>query len=362
MSTQKVAIVCDWLVGGGAEKVVEQLHKLYPKAPVYTSYATDEWRKRLDHKVVTGPLQAWPFSKLRKFIPFLRIWWFSSLSLDNYNLVISSSGAEAKGLKVPENTIHIAYIHAPTHYYWSRYDEYLKRPGFGRLNRLARLGLKILIGPLRRWDYKAAQQPDHLIANSTHTSRAITQYYGRDSIVIHPPVDTERFRTKVPVERHGLVTAGRQVPYKRIDLAIAACTRLNLPLTVIGHGPEHTSLVKMAGPCITFVSDVNDKSLAHYFQSAEAFIFPGLEDFGITPVEALAAGTPVIAYNGGGALDFVNFGTGLFFEEQTVESLMEALKKFNPKSFSPEEIQKAATQFSAENFRRNIKQIINRID
>lgn len=188
----KVAIVHDWLVGGGAELVVEQLHELYPEAPIYTSYATREWRNRLDGMVRTGWLQ--PLGRLRKFIPLLRIWWFTHLDLSGYDLVISSSGAEAKGIKVPMGTIHINYCHAPTHYYWSRYDEYMRRPGFGKLDWLARIGLRLLVAPLRKWDYAAAQRPDHIIANSRHIQSEIKKYYDRDSKVIHPPVYLERFQ------------------------------------------------------------------------------------------------------------------------------------------------------------------------
>ena len=372
----RVAIVCDWLIGGGAEKVVLELHRMYPEAPIYTSYCAPEWREKLDHMVVTGPLQAWPFSRLRKFIPFLRIWWFQSLRFDDYDLVISSSGAEAKGIRTnpgkwqmangksdKKRPLHIAYIHAPTHYYWSRYEEYLKRPGFGRLDWLAQFGLRILVGPLRKWDYAAAQRPDYLIANSTHTQAAIKKYYGRGSMVVHPPVDTDHFgewqiANGKSAQRSGFVIAGRQTPYKRIDLAVAACTRLNLPLTVIGNGPEHAKLVRMAGPSIQFVTDADDGAIARYFQSAEAFIFPGIDDFGIVAVEAMAAGTPVIAYKAGGAQDFINDDTGMFFEEQTVSSLTESLQAFDSARYSSKNIQKVAEKFSAEKFRDNMTQAL----
>ena len=150
----KVAIVHDWLVGGGAERVVFELHNMFPEAPIYTSYCSDEWRAKLDGKVVTGWLQH--FGKFRKFLPVLRIWWFTHLKFSGYDLVISSSGAEAKGIRVPKNVVHVNYCHAPTHYYWSRYDEYVAHPGFGIFDPLARVGLKLLVGPLRRWDFRAA--------------------------------------------------------------------------------------------------------------------------------------------------------------------------------------------------------------
>jgi glycosyltransferase involved in cell wall biosynthesis len=364
MKTPKVAIVHDWLIGGGAEQVVLELHHIFPDAPIYTSYATPEWRERLDDKVVTGFLQHWPFSKLRKFIPPLRIWWFTHLDLREYDLVISSTGAEAKGVKTRENQIHVCYMHAPTHYYWSRYDQYLHHPGFGIFDPLARLGLKLLVGPLRKWDYKAAQRPNYIIANSTHTQSKIKEYYGRDSEVIFPPVDTERFkqRTENREPRTGFVITGRQTPYKRFDLAVAACTELNLPLAVIGSGPDHGKLKKMAGPTITFLGHVPHSDIPKQLASAQAFIFPGLDDFGIAPVEALASGTPVIAYKAGGALDYIQPGiTGEFFTEQTTESLVATLKSFDPKHFDSEIIQSNVRQFSTMAFQTKLSQILQKI-
>jgi glycosyltransferase involved in cell wall biosynthesis len=355
-----VAIVHDWLVGGGAEKVVEQLHQMYPEAPIYTSYCTAEWRKRLDNKVITGPLQMWPFSKLRKYIPFLRIWWFTSLKLDHFDLVISSSGAEAKGIKTHSSTIHVNYCHAPTHYYWSRYDEYLKHPGFGKFDGLARFGLKTLVGPLRRWDFKAAQRPDLMIANSTHTQQSIQKYYIRKSVVIHPPVDVERFGIKKSVKnRQNFVITGRHVPYKRFDLAIEACSKLNLPLTVLGSGPDTNRLKRLAEESITFLGRVDDETVVSTIASSKAFIFPGIDDFGIAPVEALAAGTPVVAYKAGGALDYVIPGrTGEFFDQQTVNSLVETLEQFKPSNYSSDDIRNFSKNFSNEEFRKNLTKVL----
>lgn len=350
----RVAIVHDWLYGGGAELVVEQLHKLYPNAPIYTSYCSKEWRKRLDNKVVTGYLQWWPFSKLRKFVPFLRILWFTHLDLGKYDLVISSSGAEAKGIKVPKKTLHINYCHAPTHYYWSRYEEYLERPGFGVFDPLARLGLRVLVAPLRKWDYKAAQRPDYIIANSTHIQSEIKKYYKRDSTVIFPPINTDRFlgHDHVVVKRRGFLISGRQVPYKRFDIAVQACTEQNLPLTVIGDGPDHARLRKMAGPSVNFLGRVSDEVLVEEFAAATALIFPGLDDFGITPLEAIAAGTPVIAFKGGGALDYVKPGvTGEFFGRQTADSLLHTLGTFKAPDYKKTILQRFAMDFSEEVFR-----------
>jgi glycosyltransferase involved in cell wall biosynthesis len=357
----KIAIVCDWLTGiGGAERVVLELHKLYPDAPIYTSQYDPQkidWFKDAD--VHTTWLQKLP-KGLKKFLPVLRAWTFSRLDLRDYDLVISSSGAEAKGIKkLKPGALHICYCHAPTHYYWSRYNEYLKNPGLGGLNFLARLGLKTLVAPMRRWDYKAAQNPDYLIANSTHIQAEIQKYYNRNSVIIAPPVDTGRFTQKNNKTRTGFVVVGRQTPYKKIDLAVAACTKLNLPLNVVGNGPDNAKLKHMAGPTITFDTNASDQDVANYLANAEACIFPGLDDFGITPVEAMAAGTPVIAYQAGGALDYVVEGkTGLFFANQTVNSLADVLQSFDPSKFNPKTIQQHAQTFSTTAFRQRMQEFI----
>jgi glycosyltransferase involved in cell wall biosynthesis len=356
---KKVAIVHDWLYGGGAEKVVLELHRLFPEAPIYTSYCSDEWRAKLDNKVVTGYLQRWPFNRLRKFIPFLRIKWFESLDLNQYDLVISSSGnGEAKGVRAGsmfhEGQIHICYCHTPVHFYWRHYDQYLATPGFGKLDPIVRFGLKLLVGPLRKWDLKASKRPDHYLANSTHIQADIKKYYDKPSTVIFPPVDISRFaNVDLTQPRHGFVTAGRQVPYKHYDIAIQACTQLNLPLTVIGSGADHERLVQLAGPSITFITgaEASDERVVAEMAKAQAFIFAAHDDFGITPIEALAAGTPVIAYHAGGALDYVEPGvTGEFFEEQSAESLAAVLQVFQPDAYNLAAIAHSAEKFSAEQF------------
>lgn len=365
----KVAIVCDWLLGtGGAERVVLELHHMYPEAPIYTSqynpdprvWYGDKWFSDAD--VRTTWLQALPKS-LKKFLPVLRALAFSRLDLDEYDLVVSASGAEAKFIKVRPGAKHIAYIHAPTHYYWSRYDEYLQSPGFGKFDWLARLGLKLLVGPMRRWDFKAAQRPKYLIANSNYTKEQVKKYYGRESEVINPPVDIERFKNsdKTAAERHGFVTSGRQTPYKRIDLAVKAATELNVPLVVIGNGPEHRKLKRAAGRSVTFLTQVSDEEMPNKFAQAKAFIFPGIDDFGIVAVEAMAAGTPIIAYHGGGALDYVDADTGVFFTEQALDSLAKAMADFGNKNFNHSKIISNASRFSTGNFRKNIEKYLNTI-
>ncbi len=303
----------------------------------------------------------------------LRIKWFESLDLSEYDLVISSSGnGEAKGVKAGSQykagTTHVCYCHSPTHFYWRHYNQYLAQPGLGAFNPLVRIALKLLVGPLRTWDLKASKRPDHYIANSNHIRDDIKHYYGRDSTVIHPPIDVGRFQAanQSAIDSHrtsrkGFVTIGRQQPYKRTDIIVEACTRLNLQLTVVGSGPDHEHLKSLAGPSVTFVtkSQANDAAVARYMQSAEAFVFAGFEDFGIAPVEAMAAGTPVIAYQAGGALDYVRPGiTGEFFAEQTVDSLVETLQNFKPHDYDHAAISRAANEFSAEEFTKKMNDFL----
>lgn len=358
----KVAIVCDWLTGiGGAERVVLELHKLYPEAPIYTSQYDPgkiNWFEGAD--IRTTWLQRLP-TGLKKFLPLLRAWTFSRLNLSEYDLVLSSSGAEAKGVKTGPKTTHICYCHSPTHYYWIRHDEYLDNPGFPfGLNWIARLGLKLLVGPLKRWDRHAAKQPDYLIANSAHTQAMIKRYYRRDSDIIFPAVETDRFRLRDKESlRHGFVVAGRQTPYKRFDLAIRACDELKVPLVVIGDGPDHRRLEKLAGRGTTFLTNVNDNEIVNHFQSSLGFILPNMDDFGIVAVEAMAAGTPVIAYNKGGALDYVLPGkTGLFFDKQTPSGLAKVLETAMAKSFDYQAIAEHAEQFSVAAFSKNMQSYI----
>lgn len=367
MTKLKVAIVCEWLVGiGGAERVVLEVHRMFPDAPIFTSqYDPDkiDWFKDAD--VRTGWLQKLP-AGLKKFLPVLRAWYFSHLDLSEYDLVITCNfGAEAKAVKAKPGA-HVCLCNAPTHYYWSRYEDYLKNPGFPKgFNWLARFMLKMLVAPMRRWDFRAAQNPDYMIAISTHIQKEIKKYYRRDTKVIFPPVDTKRFKTqssKFKSKRHGYVIAGRQTPYKKIDLAVAVCTSLKLPLTVIGDGPENTKLKQIAGPTITFTGQLTDAQVADQFAPAEAFIFPGLDDFGITPVEAMAAGTPVIAFRAGGALDYVIPGkTGEFFDRQTVASLADTLRGFNSGKYSSDDIKKYANKYSSYNFRKSLSKYVESV-
>ena len=359
-----VVIVHDWLYGGGAEMVVEALHEMYPEAPIYTTWATKEWRDRLDGKVRTGYLGLWPFSKLHRFTPLLQQRWFARLDFRGYDLIISSCGngaARFAGLsRQPTTPTHVSYTHTPTHYYWRKYDEYLAWPSM-RPRWLARLGLKTLVSYLRRRDFQAAQQVDFFLANSQHIAHDIKQFYGRDALVVHPPVQLDRFRniTAQPSVEPYYIVWGRHVPYKRFDLMIAATAQLGRRLVIVGEGPETDHLRRIAGDTVRFAGRVSDDELEQLAAAASAFLFPGEEDFGISPVEALAAGLPVIALERGGALDFIRDGVnGVFFKEQTADALAAALLRFETMSFDRVAISRSAVQFDTARFKQKLHDFI----
>ena len=360
MRQPKIAIVHDWLYGGGAEKVVLELHRLYPDAPIYTSYCSSEWRQKLNNKVITGYLQCWPFAKLRRFLPLLRQWWFARLNLNDYDIILSSSGnGEAKFVrKTRPDQLHICYCHTPTHFYWRHYATYLEQPSI-RPRWLARLGLKLLVRPLRKRDYRAAQAVDHFIANSTSIQADIQRFYGRDSQVIFPPVTTTAFaslaerrpvRTALPTTPRCVVW-GRIVPMKRLDIIIQACEQLGWQLDIMGSGPDAERLRQLAGSHTSLLGYVSDAEREAVIRAADLFIFAAHEDFGIAPVEALAAGLPVIAYQAGGALDYIQPGdNGWFFAEQTIESLAAALQAAVGTTVRPRRIAASADNFSQAHF------------
>ena len=359
----RVAIVCDWLDGvGGAEQVLREIHALYPKAPIFTSTYRPkkiDWFETAD--VRTGWLNVFP-TKLRKAIPFLRCIYFGNLDLRDYDLVISCSGAEAKGVKTRKDAVHICYLHAPTQYYWQKYDDYLKDPGFGWLDPLARAMLKLLVGRLRRLDYELAQRPDFFVVPSNYIKDEVKKYYKREAAVIFPPVNVEKFTNEKNILRDGFVTTSRQVPWKRLDLAIKACIRTRQRLTVIGDGSEHGRLVRMAAgheDIVKFLPTMDVAGIRTELGRAKGYIFPSLEPFGIAPVEALAAGTPVIAFGKGGATDYiVNRGNGILFDEQTAGSLCEAITIFCKMSFSHKVVAQSAERFSRASFRKELLQFV----
>ena len=350
---------------GGAERVVLAMHEAFPDAPIYTSVYEPAKLPLFDGlDVRTTKLQNWPkpLRRLHKFFPMFRVRAFRDLDLSEFDIILSSSSAEAKQVrKTRDDQVHICYCHTPIRYYWSHYAEYKRDPGFGRLNWLVRLAMPFIVPPLKRADYQAAQDVDVFVANSTEVQKRIREYYGKSSVVIHPPVDAERFTklSKPLAKRSGYVALGRQVPYKRIDLAVAACTSLKLPLTVIGSGSEHDRLVAMAGPTVEFVTDATDEAVAAYLASARGFIFPTEEDFGIVQVEALAAGTPVIAYASGGSEDIVKDGEGgITFDAQDSISLQSALMRAEKSSFDPAKLQRIAKRFHRSLFVTKIRKIV----
>lgn len=365
--TPKIAIVADWLTTmGGAENVVLALHEAFPKAPIYTSVYTPGSMPAfngLDIRTTYLQTLPKPLRRLHRFFPMLRVKAFQSLDLSEFDIIISSSSAESKQVrKTRPGQVHICYCHTPIRYYWSHYKEYRKDPGFGRLNWLVRLAMPMMVPGLKRADYEAAQHVDVFVANSTEVQKRITRYYGKPSTVVHPPVDTGRF-SPAAERKDYYVALGRQVPYKRIDLAVAAATKLGVKLKVFGNGSEHERLKALAGPSVEFFTDrfgdASDEAVNDALNHARGFIFPSEEDFGIVQAEALAAGAPVIAYGKGGALDIVQDGeSGVLFEEQTVDAVVNAIKKAETQQFDPATLRRKARRYDKGLFLTKIKKIV----
>ncbi|HEU5300100.1 MAG TPA: glycosyltransferase [bacterium] len=353
----RLAIVHEWLVTlGGADRVLLALHEVFPQAPVYTALYDRTRMPRVfaDLDVRTSWLQHLPgaVAHHRWLVPLMPSA-VRGYDLGGYDVVLSSSHACAKGVALPPGAVHICYCHTPMRYAWDMRDAYLaalSRPA----RPLAAAGLRWLRG----WDAAAARSVDHFIANSAFVASRIRRYYGRDAAVIHPPVDTAFF-TPGGETAEFFLAAGRLVPYKRMDLAVEACTRLHLPLVVVGDGPELARLRAMAGPSVRFAGEVSDEELRDYYRRCRALIFPGVEDFGLVPVEAQACGRPVIAYGLGGALESVEDGlTGLFFHAQTAEALMAALREADRTAFDPRAVRRHAQQFSRLAFASKVAQFV----
>ena len=365
MPAPKIAIVTDWLTNmGGAEPLLLEIHKLYPDAPIYTSV----YDKGAMPAFKTCDIRTTYLQKiLPKFIrykhilwPVLRAYAFRRLDLREYDIIISTASAEAKAVKKRPDAVHICYCHTPTRYYWSHYEEFKKEFNFGLLTPLIRPFIPFFVRWMRQLDLESVKGVDVFIANSTVTQQRIKKYYGRASTVIYPPVDVERFTPPVKSKREGFVMWGRHVPYKRFDLAIEACNQLGAQLTIISSGPDTQRLKKLAGPTITFTGHISDDKLNETAWHSKAFLFPNEEDFGMAAAESIAAGTPVIAYAKGGALDIVQDGeTGMLFHEQSVQSLVAAIKRFDEYTFLPATLHRKSKRFAKSLFDGKIQKVIS---
>lgn len=365
----KVALVYDrvnkW---GGAERVLLALHKLYPDAPLYTSVYEKKdapWADVFD--VRTSFLQKLSFARRHHefFAPFMPIA-FETLDFSNFDLVISVTSEAAKGIIVAPQTKHICIVLTPTRYLWSGYDEYFKNPVFKCI-------AKPITSYLRMWDKVAAQRPDALIAISETVQERIKKYYDRESEVVYPPVtvlsskyhvssikikNNKNTKYLLPDTSYYLVVSrlSKLTAYKRVDLAIKAANKLSLPLKIVGTGRDEEYYKKMAGPTVEFLGAVDDETLSQLYASAQALIFPGVEDFGLVMVEAQSHGTPVVAYRAGGATEIVKEGkTGEFFDRQSVESLTSVLKSFDKSKYNRIACITNAKRFSFEVFEKQLK-------
>lgn len=358
----RVAIVHDWLTNlGGGERVVDALSDAFPEAPIYTSvYNPNGISIFQDKKVIHSFLQDWPLAKSKhQFYSMLRRYAFESFDFSDFDVVISSSSAESKGIITSTDTMHFSYIHTPTRYYWSGYQDYLDSPGLGLLSPIAKLFLPRVVRKMRYWDYAAAQRPDYLIANSQTVQNRITEYYNRDSKIIFPPVDIDNFKVANTKKDYYLVVS-RLIPYKRVDLAVRACSELGRRLIVVGNGPELGNLRKIASDDVEFIQDAEDSQVSNLYSNSCGFIFTAYEDFGITPVEAMASGIPVIIYGkGGGSESVIDNKTGIFFSDQSVDCLKKAILDFEKNNFSKEIIRKHAENFSKKRFIDEVRTMIN---
>ena len=357
-----LAIVHDWLNQiGGAEDVLAQMHAMYPDAPIYTSiYAPDKMPAAMrEWDIRTNWMDKLPgiHDHHQPYLPFYPLA-FGGVDLGDYDVVLSNKSGFCHGVKVRPDAWHIDYCLTPTRYVWMP-DAYLQREGFGKA---AEVAMRPLLAWLKRWDYDAAQRVTHFVAISTEVQERIRRYYHRESVLIYPPVDVARFRPNGQPPEPFFFVLSRLIPYKRIDLAIQACNQVGCRLVVAGSGRDRGALEAIAGPTIEFRGRVSDEEAVDLMARCQAFIFPGLEDFGITPLQAQAAGRPVIAYGAGGALDTVIPGvTGEFFTEQRVEALADILANFDASSYDPAACRANAERFSNERFRHELGGYVQRV-
>ncbi|MCD5383345.1 glycosyltransferase [candidate division WOR-3 bacterium] len=353
----RVAIVHDYLNQfGGAERVLWAVHEIFPSAPVYTILtAPSSLPPRFkDLRITPTFIQRLPFirSQYEKYILFFPTA-VEQIDLSPFDLVVSISSAWAKGCITSPGTCHISYILNPMRFVWGRYYE--------RINTIKNRGQKMAFrfgaNYLRMWDRMAAERPDQIITLSHEVERRIRKYYRRDADIVHPPCDTSFFTPdqRVKVQDFFLVVS-RLRPYKQIDIAVKAFNKLGLPLLIIGEGGERGKLERLSKPNIHFLGKVSDEEVRSYLRRAQALIFPGLEDFGIVPVEAFACSTPVIAYRGGGLLESMLEGvTGEFFEPQDTDALVKAVQRFDRGKYDPIRIREHATKFSKEVFKEKFE-------
>jgi glycosyltransferase involved in cell wall biosynthesis len=355
----KVAIIHYWLVTmRGGEKVVEALCEMFPDADIYT-LVLDEKKisKRLrSHRIVTSFMQRIPgsrrfYHKLLPLMPFA----LEQFDLKGYDLIISSESGPAKGIVPGPDSVHICYCHSPMRYIWDHYHAYRQETG-----RIGRVAMAVCAPMLRAWDVTTASRVDHFVANSHHVARRIQRFYGRRSTVINPPVAVDDFGITQPTGDFYLC-AGQLVGYKRVDLAIRAFNQMNKPLVVVGEGPLFKALQKMAGPKIKLMGGQEFPVLKDYMERCRALVFPGEEDFGIVPVEAMACGRPVVAFNKGGARETVTSDAfGVKFDAQSVESLVAAVRRFEAieHSFDRLIIRKHAEKFNKAVFQAQMSAVI----
>jgi glycosyltransferase involved in cell wall biosynthesis len=362
----QIALVHDYLTQqGGAENVFRVFTEIFPNAPIYTFFYDGKKFKDVlkDRKVYSSFLQKIPgitkhYRWTLPFMPKLT----ESFDFSDYNVVLSSTSAFAKGIVAGPKTLHICYCHTPTRYLWIDSDEYVRELKY---NRLVKKAIPYLLENLRQWDKKAALRVGKYLTNSIEVQKRIKKYYNRDAKVIYPPVDIKNYYLSHNVEldpsKGYYLIGGRLVAYKRYDLAITAFNRMGIKLKIFGDGPEEARLKQMAKPNIEFLGRVSEEEKRKLFANCIAFIHPQVEDFGITPIETMAAGRPVIAYSAGGVLEtVVNNTTGKFFPEQTWESLAETVIRFKPENFDTQRIRQQAERFGVERFKEEIRDFIKK--
>jgi glycosyltransferase involved in cell wall biosynthesis len=349
----KIALVCDWLTTpGGAERVIKAMHDIFPNAPIYTAlYNPKKVRGFENADVRTSYLQKIPFAKnhhqmLLPWMPEV----FESMNLDEYDIVISSSHSCAKGIVTKPTTLHICYCHSPMRYAWDNHHAYVNEYEMNPI--MKKIGRTILHN-IRMWDRLAAERVDAYCTNSHFVQKRIQKYYRKVADVIHPPVDTKKFNIERG-EKEYYLAIGRLTSYKKFNIIVEAFNALEKPLIIAGTGVEEKKLRAKAKKNITFIGHVPESEIAHLYAGAKALIFPQIEDFGITPLESMASGRPVIAFKEGGALETVKEGvTGLFFKEQNAVGIVQAVHEFERsyKEFSPEKIREHAMKFSLDTFK-----------